>query len=96
MNHHLVHILELRQLRSSTAPAMSRYAPGRARVPGAPSRSVDVFLEAIKGSNPGDVLVVDNGGLKDEACVGNLLLVPGFVSMNDAGRQTQTDVIDGT
>lgn len=35
--------------------------------------SVDVFLEAIDRSNPGDVLVVDNGGRYDEACVGDLV-----------------------
>jgi regulator of RNase E activity RraA len=35
--------------------------------------SVDVFLEAIDRSNPGDVLTVDNGGRYDEACVGDLV-----------------------
>ena len=35
--------------------------------------SVDVFLEAIEGSDPGDVLVVDNTGRLDEACVGDLV-----------------------
>lgn len=35
--------------------------------------SVDVFLEAIEHSHPGDVLVVDNGGRDDEACVGDLV-----------------------
>ncbi|UOQ59711.1 RraA family protein [Leucobacter rhizosphaerae] len=35
--------------------------------------SVDVFLEAIEHSEPGDVLVVDNGGRDDEACVGDLV-----------------------
>ncbi|MDJ1371241.1 RraA family protein [Gulosibacter molinativorax] len=35
--------------------------------------SVDVFLEAIETSQPGDVLVVDNGGRDDEACVGDLV-----------------------
>jgi regulator of RNase E activity RraA len=35
--------------------------------------SVDVFLEAIEGSDPGDVLVVDNSGRPDEACVGDLV-----------------------
>ncbi|MGF0244272.1 RraA family protein [Rhodococcus erythropolis] len=35
--------------------------------------SVDVFLEAIEGSTPGDVLMVDNGGREDEACVGDLV-----------------------
>ena len=37
--------------------------------------SVDVFLEAIDGSDPGDVLVVDNGGRLDEACVGDLVVL---------------------
>ena len=35
--------------------------------------SVDIFFEAIEGSEPGDVLVVDNGGRDDEACVGDLV-----------------------
>jgi 4-hydroxy-4-methyl-2-oxoglutarate aldolase len=34
--------------------------------------SVDVFLEAFGRAEPGDVLVVDNGGRSDEACVGDL------------------------
>jgi regulator of RNase E activity RraA len=37
------------------------------------SGSVDVFLEAIEQAQPGDVLVVDNGGRDDEACVGDLI-----------------------
>jgi regulator of RNase E activity RraA len=35
--------------------------------------SVDVFLEALEGAAPGDVLVVDNGGRLDESCVGDLI-----------------------
>jgi 4-hydroxy-4-methyl-2-oxoglutarate aldolase len=35
--------------------------------------SVDIFLEAMELSEPGDVLVVDNGGRNDEACVGDLV-----------------------
>ena len=35
--------------------------------------SVDIFLEAMEGARPGDVLVVDNGGRRDEACVGDLV-----------------------
>src|SRR5690242_20720219 len=35
--------------------------------------SVDVFLEAFETAAPGDVLVVDNGGRLDEACVGDLV-----------------------
>jgi regulator of RNase E activity RraA len=35
--------------------------------------SVDVFLEAILGAEPGDVLVADNGGRLDEGCIGDLI-----------------------
>jgi regulator of RNase E activity RraA len=35
--------------------------------------SVDAFLEAFEMAAPGDVQVVDNGGLLDEACVGDLV-----------------------
>ena len=35
--------------------------------------SVDVFLEALETARPGDVLVVDNAGRRDEACVGDLI-----------------------
>jgi regulator of RNase E activity RraA len=35
--------------------------------------SVDVFLEAIGRSEPGEALVVDNGGRRDEGCVGDLI-----------------------
>lgn len=45
---------------------------GRAR-PARHVGSVDVFLEALERSAPGDVLVVDNGGRDDEACVGDLV-----------------------
>lgn len=37
------------------------------------SGSVDVFLEALEHATAGDVLVVDNGGRQDEACVGDLV-----------------------
>jgi regulator of RNase E activity RraA len=37
--------------------------------------SVDVFLEALGGAGAGDVLVVDNGGRTDEACVGDLTVL---------------------
>lgn len=35
--------------------------------------SVDVILEVLEDAAPGSVLVVDNGGRRDEACVGDLL-----------------------
>jgi 4-hydroxy-4-methyl-2-oxoglutarate aldolase len=37
--------------------------------------SVDVFLEAFTRAEPGDVLVVDNDGRSDEACVGDLVVL---------------------
>ncbi|WP_026421209.1 RraA family protein [Actinokineospora inagensis] len=37
--------------------------------------SVDVFLEAFESARPGDVLVVDNGGRVDQACVGDLVVL---------------------
>lgn len=37
--------------------------------------SVDIFLEAMEKAEPGDVLVVDNQGRVDEACVGDLVVL---------------------
>lgn len=37
--------------------------------------SVDRLLEAIEAAEPGDVLVVDNAGRLDEACLGDLLVL---------------------
>ena len=47
---------------------------GRA-LPARHSGSVDVFLEAFESAEPGDVLVVDNGGRLDESCVGDLVTI---------------------
>lgn len=35
--------------------------------------SVDLYLEALEAAQPGDVLVIDNEGRPDEACVGDLI-----------------------
>ena len=37
--------------------------------------SVDVFLEALAGAQAGEVLVIDNGGRADEACIGDLVVL---------------------
>jgi regulator of RNase E activity RraA len=37
--------------------------------------SVDIFLELLEQATPGQVLVVDNGGRLDEACVGDLVVL---------------------
>jgi 4-hydroxy-4-methyl-2-oxoglutarate aldolase len=58
-------------------PGIRAVVPGT-RVAGrvCPARhfgSVDVFLEAIMAASPGDLLVIDNNGRLDEACVGDLI-----------------------
>src|SRR5205807_1086627 len=37
--------------------------------------SVDIFLEALENASPGEVLVIDNSGRRDEACVGDLVVL---------------------
>jgi regulator of RNase E activity RraA len=60
-------------------PGVAAVVPGdRLAGPVLPVRhygSVDVFLEAFGLAGPGDVLVVDNGGRRDEACVGDLAVL---------------------
>jgi len=68
--------LDLRLAPSGLAPvhAEARMAGGRV----APARhvgSVDVFLEAIEKASPGDVLVIDNDGRRDEGCIGDLTVL---------------------
>jgi 4-hydroxy-4-methyl-2-oxoglutarate aldolase len=46
-------------------------AAGRV-LPAAHFGSVDVFLEAMETAEAGDVLVIDNGGRRDEGCIGDL------------------------
>jgi regulator of RNase E activity RraA len=62
------------------APAGIRAVVPGSRIAGRalPARhygSVDVFLEAFGAAKKGDVLVVDNGGRTDEACVGDLAVL---------------------
>lgn len=60
------------------APAAIRHQAGPDLVAGfvrpvEHAGSVDVFLEAIDESRPGEVLVIGNGGRMDEGCVGDLI-----------------------
>ena len=62
------------------APQEVRPLDGTGRIAGRvlPVRhygSVDIFLEAMSDSEPGDVLVIDNGGRTDEACIGDLTVL---------------------
>jgi 4-hydroxy-4-methyl-2-oxoglutarate aldolase len=60
-------------------PALRRLLPGGQvdgpAVPVTHLGSVDVLLEAIDDAPPGAVLVIDNGGRTDEACVGDLMVL---------------------
>lgn len=65
--------IELRCAPAGIAPvAPGMRAAGRA-LPARHYGSVDVFLEALADAQPGDVLVIDNGGRTDEACIGDLV-----------------------
>jgi regulator of RNase E activity RraA len=65
--------IPVRQAPASVRPLWKdRHVVGRAR-PARHAGSVDVFREAFEQSTPGDVLVVDNAGREDEACVGDLI-----------------------
>src|ERR1700685_699044 len=60
-------------------PGIGAVVPGH-RIAGRalPARhygSVDVFLAAFGRAGPGDVLVIDNGGREDEACIGDLVVL---------------------
>jgi 4-hydroxy-4-methyl-2-oxoglutarate aldolase len=56
--------------------------------------SVDVLLQSIDGAASGSVLVVDNGGRDDEACLGDLMVLEareaGFAGIVVWGRHRDT------
>lgn len=61
-------------------PGIVSLLPGKQRVAGRalPVRhygSVDVFMEALDRAEPGDILVIDNGGRLDEGCLGDLIVL---------------------
>ena len=53
-------------------PAMRVAGPAR---PVRHFGSVDIFLEAYELATPGEVLVIDNAGRRDEACIGDLTVL---------------------
>jgi regulator of RNase E activity RraA len=56
-------------------PLEARYQVAGRACPVRHYGSVDIFLEAMNGAEPGDVLVIDNGGRTDEACIGDLTVL---------------------
>jgi regulator of RNase E activity RraA len=37
--------------------------------------SIDIFFEALDAVKPGEILVIDNGGRLDEACIGDIVVL---------------------
>lgn len=67
--------LPVRAAPPGIAPVLpGRPVAGRA-LPARHHGSVDIFLMAIASAEPGDVLVVDNNGRTDEACIGDLVVL---------------------
>jgi regulator of RNase E activity RraA len=66
--------LPKRFARPETRPAFAieGLVVGRA-LPAKHFGSVDVFLAAFERASPGDVLVADNAGRRDEGCIGDLI-----------------------
>jgi len=58
--------------------------------------SVDVFLEAMQGAQPGDVLVIDNGGRLDEGCIGDLTRTAGVRTISEEAHRRSELHVPGT
>ena len=64
--------VDLRLAPPGIAPVLPHATVAGAVLPARHAGSVDVFLEALNDAHKGDVLVVDDGGRSDQACVGDL------------------------
>ena len=64
--------IPLRLAPSGIAPLIPATRLAGRALPARHYGSVDVFLEAMQTAQPGDVLVIDNGGRADEGCIGDL------------------------
>ena len=67
--------IDLRLAPSGIHPVVTGLRVAGRVLPARHRGSVDVFLEAMKKASVGDVLVVDNQGRADEACVGDLTVL---------------------
>jgi 4-hydroxy-4-methyl-2-oxoglutarate aldolase len=80
------------------APVVAGAAIAGCALPARHYGSVDVFLKACGAATTGDVLVVDNEGRTDEACVGDLTVLEAQASgiggtrrLGSAPRQTRAE-----
>ena len=67
--------IDLRLAPAEIRPVVAGFRVAGRVLPARHRGSVDVFLEAMKESKHGDVLVVDNEGRTDEACIGDLTVL---------------------
>ncbi|MFG2640235.1 RraA family protein [Streptomyces sp. NPDC048370] len=65
----------LRAAPAGVAPVVTGQRVAGRVLPARHYGSVDVFLEAFTHASSGDVLVIDNEGREDEACVGDLAVL---------------------
>ena len=67
--------IPLRIAPPSIRPVLSKHRVAGSVLPVRHYGSVDILLEMIGAAKPGDILVIDNGGRMDEACIGDLTVL---------------------
>jgi regulator of RNase E activity RraA len=67
--------LPLRQAPAGLYPLLTGGRIAGRALPARHYGSVDIFLEALTAAEAGDILVIDNGGRNDEACIGDLVVL---------------------
>jgi regulator of RNase E activity RraA len=72
--------LGIEQRSISLSPLLPRKRIDGPALPVVHYGSVDVFLEAIEGAPAGCVMVIDNGGRSDEACIGDLVALEAMMA----------------
>src|SRR5262247_827371 len=65
----------VRQAPGSIRPVVPNMRVDGRLLPARHRGSFDVFIEAMRDAEPGDVLVIDNEGRTDEACIGDLTVL---------------------
>lgn len=67
--------LPIRLAPTTVQPVLSEHRVAGRALPVRHFGSVDIFLKAMGGAEIGDVLVIDNAGRLDEACIGDLVVL---------------------
>ncbi|MGH2711446.1 MAG: RraA family protein [Actinomycetota bacterium] len=89
--------VELRVAPAGLRPVIAGTTAAGSVLPVRHAGSVDGFFEAYERASEGDVLVVDNGGRTDEACIGDLTVIEareaGLAGMLVWGLHRDTDEV---